>query len=149
MSFPRPIQPYHFQAILNWWDGTFKFVRLLLHIFWRRLSSFADFFTQCGVPLAGESYWSSKRRRYAAGTHLQILQPMGNKRPLSLWIKISSLRKTFENYSQVFLWPRSSCSSTRAYYLMRLSLYLKLTDRPSYITKKRMKHCDGELFSGD
>jgi hypothetical protein len=25
MSWQRPIKPYHFQAILSWWDGTFKF----------------------------------------------------------------------------------------------------------------------------
>jgi len=24
MTLPRPIQPYHFQAILRRWDGTFK-----------------------------------------------------------------------------------------------------------------------------
>jgi len=24
MSQPRAIQPNHFQAILSWWDGTFK-----------------------------------------------------------------------------------------------------------------------------
>jgi len=40
---------------------------------------YADFFTIFGVPLAGESYWSSWRR-YAAETHLPILQPKGNKR---------------------------------------------------------------------
>jgi len=24
MSYPMPIQPYNFQAILSWWDDTFK-----------------------------------------------------------------------------------------------------------------------------
>jgi hypothetical protein len=37
------------------------------------------FFTVCGVLVAGDSYWSSKRK-YAAATDLKILQPKGNKR---------------------------------------------------------------------
>jgi len=52
-----------------------------LQIGWRRSNSFADFFTLGVVPLAGESYWSISRRS-AVATHLQILQPRGNKRQL-------------------------------------------------------------------
>jgi len=26
MPQPRAIQPFHFQAILSWWDGTFKWI---------------------------------------------------------------------------------------------------------------------------
>ena len=32
MSQPRPIQPYHFQAILSWWNGTFNGVEYMEEI---------------------------------------------------------------------------------------------------------------------
>jgi len=50
-------------------------VRLCLHIGWGSSISFPDFFTLCGLPHVGDSYWSNKRR-YAAATHLQILKPV-------------------------------------------------------------------------
>jgi len=56
-------------------------VRPYLQIGWRRSISFANFFTLFGVPLAGDSQWSNKRR-YPAGGRLQILQPIGKKRLL-------------------------------------------------------------------
>jgi len=74
----------------------------------RRSISPSDFSTLRGVPLAGDSYWSSKRR-YAAVTYLQILWAIGNKRCLFLEYKSETLHKKIENHSQPFLRPRSSC----------------------------------------
>jgi len=30
MFLPRSIQPYHFQAILSWWDSTFKYIDIFM-----------------------------------------------------------------------------------------------------------------------
>jgi len=63
--------------------GELLFVRLFWQIGWQLSFSLVDFFTMCGVLVAGDSYWSSKRR-YAAASHLQILQQTGNKCSLFL-----------------------------------------------------------------
>jgi hypothetical protein len=60
--------------------GLLMSVHLILQIGSFYLS---DFFSLCGVPVAGDSHWSSKRR-YAAATYLQIFQPIGNNRRLFL-----------------------------------------------------------------
>ena len=52
-----------------------------LPISWLRSIYFRDLSTICGVPVAVDSYWSSKRR-YAAATDWQILQQIGNTRVL-------------------------------------------------------------------
>ena len=53
-------------------------VRLFLQIGHRQAIPIEYFSTLCGVPDAGDCYWSMKRRRGAV-THWQIVQPIGNK----------------------------------------------------------------------
>jgi len=64
-------------------------ISLFLKIGWRRSVSLGDFSTLRGVPLAGESY-RSRKQRYAAVTHLQILKQIGNKRCAFLKYKINA-----------------------------------------------------------
>jgi len=88
-------------------------IRLFLQIGWGRLVSLGDFSTLRGVPLAGDSYRSSKRR-YAAVTHFQTLQPIGNKHCLFLEYNITTVWLTFSNHYRPFLRPRSSCYTNKS-----------------------------------
>jgi len=68
----------------------------------RLFNSLEYFFTLCGVPVAEDSYWSS-RRMHAIATHMQILQPIKNKRPLFLDNKISTVQDKFKTTPSPFL----------------------------------------------
>ena len=73
-----------------------------MQISWQRSISIRDFSILCGVPVAGDSYWSS-RRWYAAATDFQILRPIGNKSVLFLRIQNQFHTEKFTNNSRLFL----------------------------------------------
>jgi len=66
-----------------------------LPIGWRRSIFLGDFSNLGGAPVAGDSYWSS-RRRCAAVTHLQIPQPIGTNAIYFLNIKSVKNGKNLE-----------------------------------------------------
>jgi len=90
---------------------------------WRLSIYNKDFTTLDGVPVAGGSHWSSKRR-YASPADLQILQPYRKQaQVISLNLKSVPCGKNSKNCSQLFLGHRSSCHINKSpIYLVRLSL---------------------------